>query len=99
MKKSLVPGGEELYQLVGLVVQLHRGVQLLLGHVGQVAGAPAQAEAGGGGGGAQARVRDGRCLALPQEVKPSTWNGRGGGWLILGGGRHSVKEGGTKCLF
>ena len=75
------PGGEELDELVGLVLRLAGRVvqvgQVVGGDQGQVAhaarrAAPTQADGGGGGGGAQARVGHRGRLPLPQEVRP-TW--------------------------
>lgn len=74
MKLLLLPGGEELHELVGLLVsfgwRLLKVVRLLRG-LRQVPAAAAQADAGGGGGGAEARVGHWGGLALPQEVEAS----------------------------
>lgn len=67
----LVPGSEELDELTALIFIFSAALQmfhLFLGQVREVGAAAPQTQARGGGGGAQARIRNRRCLAVPQEV-------------------------------
>lgn len=78
ISRVCVPGGQELDELVCLLVRFVGGVfqvfQVVGGYKGQVSHAArgaAAAQAGGGrvGGGAEARVHHRRGLPLSQEIR------------------------------